>query len=787
MSGGRCHRRKMMGRGAEGGCGAEEWPCPISRASSHAAASTASREVGVGHYVQARKALSERSPFEEEEVLARVATLPVGLAAALSRSSDGRRKHRKAHAEHAKKDPLAQPAPAVWSVWSETEEYFRPITLADIDKLEHKLPVLSGSALDPCLTIPLLRGEESQSTVVTAVAEGCRSLAEASVAVNGTEGIFEAVMNDGVLVNPQQREEELGQPQQTMEIVQPHQQKGQQEEDDRGQQAMEIDQVTIDGAACCPPAEKDENLVDYSSMNWILCSRNRALLASERPNKKRKLLGSDAGLERLLLLPHLQGEDSVLCDYCSLGNYDGVSNRFLHCASCKVSVHMKCYGVRDAPEGTWLCSWCRQSEVAGSHGDKVGPGPCLLCPKGVGALKPVEADNSQSGSSMKFAHLFCSLWMPEVYIDNIETMEPIRNVEKVQETRKRLVCNVCKVKQGACIRCSHGTCRTSFHPVCAKEARQRMEIWGKRKSDDVELRAFCSKHSTFQDVGLMQLRKDPTKLASDHSSVNNALPATTLAARIPKIRITRKEVDKSTGEENAASSCFVSVSGNEIPLDQEKPEVRVRPGSNGALLSQNMLIDGESCHVMENSASDMNDLSTSLKKLFDCGKIDVADVALKMQVPSDSLELALAGDTSSLSYELKLKIIKWLQDYVHLGCPVRHLNSTSGCTLSSSPKDDSDEDTNGTKVTGLSALDAVLVKSLLPQRRTKSNIRILKDNKVVCASGETFPDGYFNGKPVNEFVEDKSGEDEVACSGPLFHDQDYGDKEQNVLKKVMLS
>lgn len=30
-----------------------------------------------------------------------------------------------------------------------------------------------------------------------------------------------------------------------------------------------------------------------------------------------------------------------------------------------------------------------------------------------------------------------------------------------------------------------GACRTSFHPICAREASHRMEIWGKLGFDDV--------------------------------------------------------------------------------------------------------------------------------------------------------------------------------------------------------------------------------------------------------------------------------------------------------------
>lgn len=35
-----------------------------------------------------------------------------------------------------------------------------------------------------------------------------------------------------------------------------------------------------------------------------------------------------------------------------------------------------------------------------------------------------------------------------------------------------------------------GTCRTSFHPLCAREARHRMEVWGKYGCDNVSFFVF---------------------------------------------------------------------------------------------------------------------------------------------------------------------------------------------------------------------------------------------------------------------------------------------------------
>ena len=36
-----------------------------------------------------------------------------------------------------------------------------------------------------------------------------------------------------------------------------------------------------------------------------------------------------------------------------------------------------------------------------------------------------------------------------------------------------------------------GTCRTSFHPICAREASHRMEVWGRYGCDNVSLLIFC--------------------------------------------------------------------------------------------------------------------------------------------------------------------------------------------------------------------------------------------------------------------------------------------------------
>lgn len=214
------------------------------------------------------------------------------------------------------------------------------------------------------------------------------------------------------------------------------------------------------------------------SLEWFLGSKNRIFLASERPSKKRKLLGGDAGLEKVVMTSPSEG-DQPYCHYCGSGDSGTDSNRLIVCSSCKVAVHRKCYGIHDNVDESWLCSWCKQK---GDVDDSVNP--CVLCSKKGGALKPINSVNEDLGSS-QFVHLFCGLWMPEVYIDDLKKMEPVMNVGDIKETRRKLVCNVCKLKCGACVRCTRGSCRTPFHPLCAREAKHRMEVWAKYGIDDV--------------------------------------------------------------------------------------------------------------------------------------------------------------------------------------------------------------------------------------------------------------------------------------------------------------
>ncbi|XP_068641304.1 uncharacterized protein [Aristolochia californica] len=509
-------------------------------------------------FTQARKALSERSPFDTEEALVRVPTLPVSCSLSLSRYTDARsRKQKKAQQDLSA--GASQPQVGPRNIWAETEDYFRPVTLSDVEFLSSKAK--NESSVNPCFRIPALPSE--------------------NVAKDAPRDV------DEVVLEPEDVQE------------------------------MEIDSV---GPTELLPLKEEEKL-ECSSLSsigieWLLGAKHKVLLTSERPSKKRKLLGEDAGLERLFsVCDESQGGDAdsssncAVCHVCSMPDTGHGLNCLLQCDSCKVAVHQKCYGVKEVTEEKWLCSWCKK------NAGRVVERPCLLCPKGGGALKPVGWD---SGGNENFLHLFCCQWMPEVYVENTETMEPVLNIEGIQDTRRKLLCSLCKVKYGVCIRCSHGTCRTSFHPICAREAKHRMEIWGKVGCDNVELRAFCSKHSTCQDSSAVH--------------PDSALPRLLPVNGLHELKIEHEDKECVNMETHGA----------------------VRRDSSG-----------------DSHSSDSLNVPLVLKKLIDQGKVKISNVATEIDVSAESLVEALKGDLTFFPLEWRVRIIKWLRNSAHVATSVQ--------------------------------------------------------------------------------------------------------------------
>jgi len=134
-------------------------------------------------------------------------------------------------------------------------------------------------------------------------------------------------------------------------------------------------------------------------------------------------------------------EQDTKCAICDDGDCEN-TNAIVFCDGCDLAVHQECYGVPFIPEGQWLCRKCQ----LGGRGSPVSfiltfhvahsltlsaKFACIFCPNTDGAFKQT--------STMKWSHLLCAIWIPEVTLGNTTFMEPVMDVEKVPKQRWKLV------------------------------------------------------------------------------------------------------------------------------------------------------------------------------------------------------------------------------------------------------------------------------------------------------------------------------------------------------------
>lgn len=396
------------------------------------------RGVELDLYTQARKALSFRSPFDSEDsqvppaFVSSANSLPSGVSHLLSRQSDSRKRHKKlqSSSEHKSSTPGRSRGS---SFWAENEEYFRELSAEDVERLE-RVSSLGCSSSEKCFLVPSLNNDESlcnrYGTINGILSRACED------SLN---------LENGIELDPSAKLEQEENGPCSMDVD---------DEDDDGYEVERKELEIIEESNDEKRLNIEKVTTSSSGVEWLLGSKGKIYLASERPSKKRKLLGKDAGLDKLLVARPVEGLESV-CHYCSYGDMGDLLNKLIKCCSCGMVVHQRCYGVQEDVDSSWLCSWCKWKNVVDMSVEK----PCLLCPKQGGALKPVRRRGTGSENEeakAEFAHLFCCQWMPEVYLDNIGTMEPIMNMNELKDTRRKLICYLCKVKYGACVRCSNG-------------------------------------------------------------------------------------------------------------------------------------------------------------------------------------------------------------------------------------------------------------------------------------------------------------------------------------------
>ncbi|ETW78629.1 hypothetical protein HETIRDRAFT_50351 [Heterobasidion irregulare TC 32-1] len=172
----------------------------------------------------------------------------------------------------------------------------------------------------------------------------------------------------------------------------------------------------------------------------------------------------------------MPSEDST-CAICDDSEGEN-TNAIVFCDGCNLAVHQDCYGVPYIPEGQWLCRKCTVSPE--------NPVNCELCPNEGGAFKQTAHGD--------WVHLLCAIWVPETRVANDVFMEPITGMERISKQRWKLKCQVCDIRQGACIQCSKTSCFLAFHATCARKEKLLMPMKATSGSEPPTLQCFCEKH-----------------------------------------------------------------------------------------------------------------------------------------------------------------------------------------------------------------------------------------------------------------------------------------------------
>eukprot|EP00871_Galdieria_phlegrea_P000373 jgi/Galph1/1336/GphlegSOOS_G5963.1 len=165
---------------------------------------------------------------------------------------------------------------------------------------------------------------------------------------------------------------------------------------------------------------------------------------------------------------------------------------YASCILCGVTVHVICYGIRPEEDPLFsamkgfkrffLCSPCSEEKFMAV---------CVICGKKGGALKKTD-----SGS---FAHLFCALWTPGIYVKERQNLEPITNINQMKAATPSNTCLFClKENLGITVRCGFPDCFRYFHVACAHEAGLKPVLVPESTRERYRFMSFCSYHNLQQ-------------------------------------------------------------------------------------------------------------------------------------------------------------------------------------------------------------------------------------------------------------------------------------------------
>ncbi|KAF5730777.1 PHD finger family protein [Tripterygium wilfordii] len=182
-------------------------------------------------------------------------------------------------------------------------------------------------------------------------------------------------------------------------------------------------------------------------------------------------------------------DDGIVCAICKSTDGDP-SDPIVFCDGCNLMAHSTCYGdplIKGIPEGDWFCAQCLASRSSEDQNqEKPAPFSCCLCPVKEGAMKPT--------SDGRWAHILCSLFVPEVFFEDPTGREGV-NCSMVPKRRFEERCYVCMSSSGCAIDCSEPKCLLAFHVTCGLNEDLIIEYKEGKKKAGAVVAGFCKDHS----------------------------------------------------------------------------------------------------------------------------------------------------------------------------------------------------------------------------------------------------------------------------------------------------
>jgi hypothetical protein len=108
-------------------------------------------------------------------------------------------------------------------------------------------------------------------------------------------------------------------------------------------------------------------------------------------SKKREIiLNQEQSFFELRQKPTEARYDDYVCQVCSEGD-TSEGNLIVFCSKCSITIHQKCYGLEELPNGDWVCDLCTSFKENGRYLS------CVCCTRKGGAMRKTE---SHSGAAV---------------------------------------------------------------------------------------------------------------------------------------------------------------------------------------------------------------------------------------------------------------------------------------------------------------------------------------------------------------------------------------------------